>query len=189
MGGRRAGERGGKIGARQGQDRGSSRGKTWMCFLSKAKGCRATSTPRAVVGVMNANLSRAACKKIQVNADAHLHETTAHMCPETLLHLCTSVCQPCPVITVCIGFVCGKILQGSASCCCLCLQNRGQKALYPRHTQLHGLLQHSSFASSSSTAQTNLQQIGMLQDCLWVAVHQDPQYCHKGKGNLLLHSH
>ena len=77
-----------------------------MCFLSKAKGCRATSTPRAVVGVMNANLSRAACNNIQMHAGVHLHARLAHTYVVKQVHPCTSVGQSCPVMTVCTGGIC-----------------------------------------------------------------------------------
>lgn len=29
----------------------------------------------------------------------------------------------------------------------------------------------------------------MLENCPWVLVHQNPQHCHEGQGNLLLHPH
>ena len=64
--------------------------------------------------------------------------------------------------------------------------------LVPARSVPEGFVAYYSTAQryhSHSTAQTNLQQIGMLQDCLGVAVHQNAQYRHKGKGNLLLHSH
>lgn len=53
-----------------------------MYFLSSAKGCSAMITPRAVVDVMKANLSKAACKHTTNDGDKNwprlVHEPAEH---------------------------------------------------------------------------------------------------------------
>ena len=83
-GGKGAG--GGEGGSEGGQSGGKGK-TTWICFLSSARGCSAMITPRAVVDVMNAKRSKAACSHI-TNPGQGCHKSSLHF--PSFLFCCSS---------------------------------------------------------------------------------------------------